>query len=55
VKAADVTPAGHCAAVAADAKGAVLTGVYAEPGNGIVTVHHAADAGGKLNVFCSSQ
>jgi hypothetical protein len=55
MKAADVTPAGHCAAVAADAKGAALTGVYAEPGNGIVTIHHAAQDGGKLNVFCSSQ
>ncbi|MGI8771566.1 MAG: NosD domain-containing protein [Acidobacteriaceae bacterium] len=53
LKAADLTPAGHCAAFAADAKGSTLTGVYAEAGNGSVTVHHAGQAGGKLNVFCS--
>ncbi len=52
---AGITPAAHCAAFAADAKGAALTGVYAEAGNGTVTVHHAAPAGGKLNVFCSAQ
>lgn len=55
LKAVDLTPAGHCAAVAADAKGAALTGVYAEAGNGVVTVHHTAQAGGKLNIFCSQQ
>jgi hypothetical protein len=59
LKAPDVTPASHCAAFAADARAAALTGIFAEAGNGTVIVHHgpqlASGAGGKLNVFCSVQ
>ncbi len=48
-----ITAHAHCAAFAANAQGAALTGLFAEAGGGTVAIHHSPQSGGKLNVFCS--
>ncbi len=48
-----LTAQGHCAASAANAPAAALGGIWVEAGANAMVLHHAAQAGAKLNVFCS--